>query len=331
METDRSAEHKGIYVLTDDQILIEILNNTTKRSFRQLQEFLNLDEVQLVRALEEGFTRHRDLIDSLCAKGEQHIKYVVIMVLLPMCELHARGQVEYIISTTVDKDECVKLLTSLHREIKQIVDQILYPGQPIPDEVEDFRLVENKRFIQLLKELKELIVEKDKTNIEDGDCPLILDADIQPGSLSKVDINTNQGILSKKDQIVVNSHWAEPVCDSLKLFVEAEQLNHLRELVYDGSCQERIRFYGKQNILVDLFSRLFANSQLTGAGSQESLARWLRNHFLYKKGANFCEVSPKGAIQIISKYQNIPPDHERLCLREGLKDKFSSKKRASRT
>jgi hypothetical protein len=330
MDDKHSSTNRGNAMATDDEILIATLIPKQRRALKQVQEFLNLEEEEVVKAFEKIFLKHKDLITKLLSEGEHKPEYAVVMIMMPLYEQHVRGQLKLILSTIADEEELVARLTSLHRDISDVVYNVLCPEQTLPDPLEDFRLQEKESFTKLLKEITSLIRSRGKINLDTlkADASIQTPVDHVPDRSSSSD-EVNHAI--KQEQIIVNQPWIEAVFGSLKLFVETEQHPLLKNLLEQGENQDKIKFYGKQNILVDLFSRLFSNGHLTGTGSQEALARWLSNNFCYKNGEKFCEVNPRGAIQIISKYQNIPPDNERLCLRDGLNDVVSSKKRVSRT
>jgi hypothetical protein len=321
MNIENTKVKKGMSLHTPAADFKESLNEEQKVYLRQVQEIFNLQENTVLEVFAEVLFRHQDLLSQLSSEDEKGIKFAGIILIQPFQEIYVKGQIKYILSTATDENEIVERLKPIHGYVRSIIEERLNPLQDSHPVLMKFMLRERPRFQRLLEELTTLIRSKGNASIEiDNKFP------IKEDSLFKHDLKEVENFtpnlfapLVKKVQIKVNKQCNEAVFECIKLFVTQEQHQFLEELLQKGSCEQEIFFRGKQNLLADLFARLFKNKLLLGAGSQEDVAHWLSQNFSYKNGNTYKKVTISGTIKVISKGLNVPKLNERLCYIEGLK------------
>lgn len=321
MKIENPEVKKGMSLNAPAADFKESLNEEQKGYLRQVQEIFNLKENTVLEVFEEVLSRHEDLLSLLSSEDEKVIKFAGVILIQPFQEVYIIGQIKYILSTATDENEIVERLKPIHGYIRTILEERLNPLQDLHPVLMKFLLRERPRFQRLLEELTTLIRSKGNASTEiDNKFPIKEDT-LFKYDFKEVDKFTPNLFAPpvKNVQIKVNKQCNEAIFECIKFFVTQEQHQFLEELLQKGSCKQEIFFRGKQNLLADLFARLFKNKLLLGAGSQEDVAHWLSQNFSYKNGNTYKKVTISGTIKVISKGLNVPKVNERLCYIEGLK------------
>lgn len=296
------------------------LTEEQKLFLRQVQAIFNLDEIKVLEVFEEMLSRHEDLLSNLSIDKKGDVGYAGAILFLPFKEAYIRGQINYVASSALSKNEILPRLKPFHQEILSMLENTLKPSQELAHPILlPFLLRERERYLLLLEELKKLIRD---SGASEGSTINGSDLEQTENSVEeKLMLGSNSGSLGKVvPQIFVKETFRHTVYECLKKFVPVTQHQPLVNLLENGeNSAEGIYFNGRQNLLVDLFARLFQNDKLEGAGSNKEVAYWLSINFRYSHGQKLKNVSFSAAENLISRRINVPTEGKRLCYIAGLK------------
>ncbi|AHM63192.1 hypothetical protein D770_24735 [Flammeovirgaceae bacterium 311] len=304
------------------ELFMSSLHEGQKIALDRIKLLFNYDDGWIRKAFGEAFNEYHAEIGKVSVEDPTQFQRLFVILYLAINRIAINEQLFLVLSTALSEKELIDELMSLHRITKGFLDDTFTSPLNLVPAVESIKQGEYQHFSSLMSELKLLIRSKGKQSINPSLKKLTKGITSEqtvvhsPGKKKLDDTNLPP---DKQIKVIVNKDWHMLVLTGMQKHVSEEQYEVLSNLLKNGNG-EHVYFNNKQNILVDLFSRLYKNGLLYGVTSQEELARWLSNNFSYKSAGESKPVTYGGALNLISRGLNIPIQAKRICFIEGLKD-----------